>query len=327
MRFAFFLLGLLALAGCAGNQAPLPVMPTIADIEATQSQLSTVSDPQAFFRTAAAQIIASCGGYFDQLVTIAQRNAQTSGQVTSATQALSAILGLAQAAPGPIAVLGVVGPAITGAIANAQAGSPGGDHPAEMNTLIAAEMNAYLAAIGNPPADAPSAWLAAYGLFRTCSPAGIEAAKQQALADAPNHLAVVGPTPSISHDAPQALVPHAGTATLTPPIGVPLVMVRTPNGPRTESTPYTPPAPAVAHAIHDAHIRKMRAEWRAIQRRGRNAAEGGRRVLPPVAHQVIVTVLPRPDWTRERPDHPSESAPLPPALQPTLPDRNFLGTR
>jgi hypothetical protein len=67
-------------------------------VQAVQSQLSTISDPQAFFRTAAAQIIMSCGGYFDELVTIAQRNAQTSSQVSSATQALSAILGLAQAA-------------------------------------------------------------------------------------------------------------------------------------------------------------------------------------------------------------------------------------
>jgi len=54
------------LAGCAGNQAPLPVMPTIPDVAATQSQLSTITDPQGFFRTAAAQIIANCGGYFDQ---------------------------------------------------------------------------------------------------------------------------------------------------------------------------------------------------------------------------------------------------------------------
>ena len=65
-RSAFLFLGLIALAGCA-TQAPLPVMPTIADVTATQSQLSTISDPQGFFRTAAAQIIMSCGGYFDQL--------------------------------------------------------------------------------------------------------------------------------------------------------------------------------------------------------------------------------------------------------------------
>jgi integrase len=65
------------------------------------------------------------------------------------------------------------------------------------------------AAIGNPPADAPSAWLAAYGLFRTCSPAGIEAAKQQALTDAPNHIFVAGAATPPSSAVPEALAPPA----------------------------------------------------------------------------------------------------------------------
>ncbi len=327
MKSRFGILAALALAGCA-TQAPLPVMPTIADVAATQSQLSTVTDPQGFFRTAAAQIIANCGSYFDQLVAIAQRNAQTSSQVTGATQALSAILGLAQAAPGPISVIGVVGPAITGAIANAQAGMPGGDHPAEMSTLVASEMNAYLAAIGNPPADAPSAWLAAYGLFRTCSPAGIEAAKQQALADAPNHIVVAGAA-APSSAVPQAFAPRAAVSPPSAPsTGVPLVMVHTP-----------PPAPAVvAQAIPDAQIRKMRAEWQAVQRRGgRNAAEGGPRSLPDVPHPVIEppATLPEPvPGIEQGVIEPSRAvAPLPPPLpappdfQPTLPDRNFFGVR
>jgi hypothetical protein len=275
MRAVFVVLGLLALAGCA-TRAPLPVMPTIDDTIAMQAKLATINDVPGFYRTAAAQIMANCGGYFDQLVTIAQQNAQTSGQVSAATQALSAILGLAQAAPGPISVLGVVGPAVTGAIANAQAGAPGGDHPAEMNTLIATEMNAYLATIGNPPADAPSAWLAAYGLFRTCSPAGIEAAKQQALADAPNHLVVLGESAA----AVQPRQNYSETIPAKPaPMTVPQVMVHT----------SPPPAVAVvAQAIPDAQIRKMRAEWRAIQRHGRNAAEHGPRALPDGPHLTIV---------------------------------------
>lgn len=273
-----------AFAGCAGMQATLPVMPTVADVATTQSQLSSISDPQGFFRTAAAQIIVSCGSYFDQLVQIAQKNAQAGSQVSAATQALSAILGLAQAAPGPISVLGVVGPAITGAIANAQAGSPGGDHPAEMSTLVAAEMNAYLAAIGNPPADAPSAWLAAYGLFRTCSPAGIETAKQQALADAPNHLVVAGiagPPHSAANSAAESRV---ATSVATPSAGIPLIMVHSPAS----------AAPIVAQAASDTQVQKMRAEWLAIQRQGgRNAAEGGPRVAPAVPHPTIES--PRPD--------------------------------
>jgi hypothetical protein len=283
-------------------------MPTIDEVKSAQAQLSSITDPQGFFRTAAGQIIASCGGYFDQLVSIAQQNAQTSTQISGATQALSAILGLAQAAPGPLAVLGVVGPAVTGAIANAQAGAPGGDHPAEMNILIATEMNAYLAAIGNPPADAPSAWLAAYGLFRTCSPAGIEAAKQQALADAPNHIVVAGAATPPSSPVPQALTPPAASALPPPSTGVPLVMVRTRN-----------PA-VVAQAIPDAQIRKMRAEWRAIQRRGRNAAERGPRALPDGPHLTIVDP-PRTDalplarggaMADHVPDVPMAVAPLPP---------------
>ncbi len=324
MKSRFGILAALALAGCA-TQAPLPVMPTIADVEATQSQLSSISDPQGFFRTAAAQIMVSCGGYFDQLVSIAQRNAQTSSQVTGATQALSAILGLAQAAPGPISVIGVVGPAVTGAIANAQAGMPGGDHPAEMSTLVAAQMNAYLAAIGNPPADAPSAWLAAYGLFRTCSPAGIEAAKQQALADAPNHIVVTQTAPQALLASPaEPLIPKIDRNYTNPMhSGVPLVMVHT----------HPPPATLV-QAIPDAQIRKMRSEWLAIQRRGgRNAAEAGPRALPDVPHPVIEplrTDTPAPTAAELTP---MAVAPLPPplpaapAFQPTLPDRNFFGVR
>jgi hypothetical protein len=313
MRSAFLLFGLLALAGCAGNQATPPVMPTIDEGIATQNKLATIKDPPGFFRANAAQIIANCGSYFDQLVAIAQKNAQGSSQVTAATQALSAILGLAQAAPGPISVLGVVGPAITGAIANAQAGAPGGDHPAEMSTLVAAEMSTYLAAIGNPPTDAPSAWLAAYGLFRTCSPAGIEAAKQQALADAPNHIAVVA-SPSSIPAAPQALAPLAAPSAPVPSMGVPLVRVHTP-----------PPAPAmVAQAIPDAQIRKMRAEWRAIQRKGgRNAAEGGPRALPDIPHSVIdpprtdvPSPLPAPPVADLEPPPARAVAPVPPAVTP-----------
>ncbi len=326
MRFAFLLLALLALAGCPGYQAPLPIMPSIADVTASQAQLSTVSDPQGFFRTASSMIMASCGGYFDQLVAIAQKNARTSGQVSGATQALSAILGLAQAAPGPIAVLGVVGPAITGAIANAQAGSPGGDHPAEMSTLVAAEMNAYLAAIGNPPADAPSAWLAAYGLFRTCSPAGIEAAKQQALADAPNHLMVAPPYAPPTFAAPQSFGPRwGGWPTVAPaPMRIPMVMVHTP-----PSAPWTAPP-----SIPNAQIRKMQREWRGIQKRGgRNAADGGPRVLPPIPRPIIVPPRMNAPAAPAAEVSPLAVAPLPPPspatpiFQPTLPDRNFLGAR
>jgi len=282
---------LLLFAGCAGMQAPLPVMPSVAEVAATQSQLASITDPQAFFRAGAAQIVANCGAYFDQLVALAQKNAQNAGQVTAATQALSAILGLAQAAPGPISIVGVVGPAITGAIAQAQADSPGGDHPAEMGTLIAAQMNVYLAAIGNPPTDAPTAWMALYGLFRTCSPAGIEAAKQQALADAPNHLFVPSmPTPQI---APAAFAPRGPLMVtrsappfpppLPPPfaprppwMGIPQVMIRTP-----PPIPFTTPL-IVAQGPPPAKVRKrLSNEHALIQRYGRNQVEGGPRALPP----------------------------------------------
>ncbi len=345
MRFAAAIPLLLSFAGCAGMQAQLPIMPTIADVAATQSQLAAISDPQAFFRAGAAQIIAACGSYFDQLVAIAQRNAQNAGQVTAATQALSAILGLAQAAPGPISMVGVVGPAITGAIANAQAGSPGGDHPAEMGTLIAAQMNVYLAALGNPPTDSASAWMALYGLFRTCSPAGIEAAKQQALADAPNHLFV----PSIS---PQPLTPAAFTPRgaqmlpLVPPpfpppfahrapwMGIPQVMVH-------GTPPLFAPPPMVAQGAPDAQTRKrLSYEHALIQRYGRNQVEGGARALPKAIVQPSHPVAPSPIEppaaapvtapapAREiTPDEPIASAPIPPALSTPPPDRNFFGTR
>jgi hypothetical protein len=189
---------------------------------------------------------------------------------------------------------------------------PGGDHPAETGTLIAAQMNVYLAAIGNPPTDAPTAWLALYGLFRTCSPQGIEAAKQQALADAPNRLVVLG-------GAGAAVQPRQNYSETIPaepaPMTVPQVMVRT--------SPPPAAVAVVAQAIPDARIRKMRAEWRAIQRHGRNAAEGGPRALPDVPHQSIDsprTAAPPPLPARPAPDLESAPAPavapLPPAIPP-----------
>ena len=282
------------LAGCAAQQAALPAMPTITEVSATQAQLAAIQDPQGFFRAGATQIIAGCGGYFDQLVSLAQKNALTSTQVSGATQALSAILGLAQAAPGPISVLGVVGPAITGAIANAQAGSPGGDHPAEMSALVAAEMNAYLAAIGSPPTDPAAAWLELYGLFRTCSPAGIEAAKQQSLADAPNHIVVVPAAAASAVSAQSAPLPLQGTAepAPTPSLGIPLVMVHTPRAPSV----------ALAQAAPDAARARLDSEWRAVRKRGRNAVEGGLQRLP--------------DRKPEVPPEPSSNAPATPDEAP-----------
>jgi hypothetical protein len=341
-RFVAAIPLLLSFAGCAGMQAPLPVMPTIADVAATQSQLASISDPQAFFRAGAAQIIANCGSYFDQLVAIAQRNAQNAGQVTAATQALSAILGLAQAAPGPISIVGVVGPAIAGSIAQAQAGSPGGDHPAAMGTLVAAQMNVYLAAIGNPPTDAPTAWMALYGLFRTCSPAGIEAAKQQALADAPNHLFVPGM--SAPPLAPAVFAPRAALMFARPPpplpppfpppfaprapwMGIPQVMIRTAPAPFAALT-------IVAQGPPDAKTRKQLSNEHAlIQRFGRNRVEGGPRSLPasivPRFHPVAPTPIAppaepvaKPDPPRENsihPDDPIASAPIPPAPPAVVP--------
>jgi hypothetical protein len=332
-----------SLAGCAGMQAPLPVMPSVAEVAATQAQLASVTDPAGFFRAGVATIIANCGTYFDQLVAIAQRNAQNAGQVTAATQALSAILGLAQVAPAPISIIGVVGPAITGAIANAQAGSPGGDHPAEMGTLVAAQMNVYLAAIGNPPADAPSAWMALYGLYRTCSPAGIETAKQQALADAPNHLIV--PAISAPPLAPVSFAPRGAQmlaraapaflpalAPRAPWMGVPQVMVRTP-----PPAAFEPPW-LLSQAIPEATIRKrLSNEHALIQRYGRNRVEGGPRTPPtpivPLAHPaapmpstpppVAPPVEPTPAHEqRIVPDEPVASAPIPPPT-PTPPKPNW----
>ncbi len=338
MRTVIAIFVAVTLSGCAGTQAPLPVMPTIDDVAATQSQLASIRDPQGFFRAGAAQIIANCGTYFDQLVSIAQRNAQNAGQVTAATQALSAILGLAQAAPGPISVVGVVGPAVAGSIAQAQAGAPGGDHPAAMGTLVAAQMNVYLAALGNPPTDSGSAWMALYGLFRTCSPAGIEAAKQQALADAPNHLFV----PDMPPPAPAAFAPRSAPMFAPPPpsfplpfaprppwMGIPQVMVRAP------PTPLTPPL-MVAQGPPDEKTRKrLSYEQALIQRYGRNRVEGGSRAQPtaiaPHSHPAAApraTALPEAtpaappvDQASDRdqrviPAEPVASAPIPPAALP-----------
>ncbi len=342
-RFAAAIPLLLSFAGCAGMQAPLPVMPTIADVAATQLQLASITDPQGFFRAGAAQIVANCGSYFDQLVAIAQRNSQSAGQVTAATQAASAILGLAQVAPGPISIVGVVGPAISGAIANAQAGSPGGDHPAVMSTLVAAQMNVYLAAIGNPPTDAPTAWMALYGLFRTCSPAGIESAKQQALADAPNHLWVPGisapplvpaafaPRGALMFAHPQPPFPPP-FAPRVPWMGIPQVMIRTP--PQPLAAPLI-----VAQGPPDANTRKrLSNEHALIQRFGRNQVEGGPRAplaaIMPIPHPAapkpavppVVAAPAESAPVREQhliPDEPMAIAPIP----PPLPERHFLGTR
>jgi hypothetical protein len=208
----------LALAGCVGPSVQPPAMPTIAEVEGDITRLEAIKDPAAFFTAGATRIMANCAGYWDQQQLVAAGNAYASSQAIATGQTLSAILGLAKVAPGPIAAIGVAGPFAADAIANAQANAPGGDHPAEMSTLTGAAQQTLIGAVRTPQ-TAAEAWAALNGLYRTCTPSGIETLKQQALAAAPNHLEVTpapaaAPTPAATRSRRRPPVHSRGPLTL-----------------------------------------------------------------------------------------------------------------
>ena len=185
---------LVALSACSNTQQAPPGMPTIAEVQAQLVATSSIPPGlvREFYTSGLTLVQMRCGGYFDQAVMSALNNAQTTGQAQLLSGLAGGIMGLA----------GVGGPAVAGAglgaaflsnmIANQQSNSLAGTDPAGTATLVSTAQQTLINAT-QEPASAADAWAAIYAVYRACSPAGIQALKEQAIAAAPNHLVVTPP--------------------------------------------------------------------------------------------------------------------------------------
>lgn len=182
----------LALAGCAGGRelAP-PGMPTVAAIEAQQASLATVTNPADFYKTGLLLTQENCGGYFDQAVLQALKNARTSGQEQLLTGLLTGLMGLSGAGGPVTAGVGLAAGIGQQLLANQEDTSLAGADPAATATLVAAAQSALIQAEANP-ATAADAYADIYAIYRACSPAGIRGLEEAAIAAAPSHLVVSG---------------------------------------------------------------------------------------------------------------------------------------
>lgn len=207
IRRAFPLALALALAGCAGGNMLQPApMPTIAAIEATEGQLAAINDPATFYKVGLLQVQEACGNFYDQAVLTALREAKTQAQANVLASLLTGSLALAGASGGATggAALGIG--AINSILTNQADYSLAGSDPAMTSQATAAEEAAVIAAMP-PPTTPIDAYSAIFAVWRVCSPSGIKAMEEQAIAAAPNHLVVSGGASA------SALTPHDVTAT------------------------------------------------------------------------------------------------------------------
>ena len=212
------------LAGCAGQQLAPPGMPSIAAIQATETQLGSipVTDVPGFYKTGLFLAQEECGGYFDTAVMQALRSARTSGQAQLLSGLVTGLMGLSGAGGPATAGIGLATTFGEQMLANQQDTALAGSDPAATATLVATAQGQLIAAIANP-ASAADAVADIYAVYRACSPAGIKAMEEQAIQAAPSHLSVVGGTAST---AAPAFMPRAVTRRPSTGSGAMLPMVR-----------------------------------------------------------------------------------------------------
>lgn len=190
------LAGLVGLAGCAGGQQLTPPgLPTIASIQATETQLGTVTNIPDFYKVGLFLAQEQCGGYFDEAVMAALKNARSAGQAQLLSGLLTGLMGLAGGPAGAISGVGLATTFGQNLLSNQQDTSLAGSDPAATATLVAAAQSALIRAESDP-ATAADAYADIYAVYRACSPAGIRGLEEQAIAAAPSHLAVSGTAPA-----------------------------------------------------------------------------------------------------------------------------------
>jgi hypothetical protein len=208
------------LAGCAGQQLAPPGMPSIADIQATETQLAAVPaiDVPGFYKTGLFLAQEQCGGYFDTAVMKALASARTSGQAQLLSGLVTGLMGLSGAGGPATAGIGLATTFGQQMLANTQDTSLAGSDPAATATLIATAQGQLIAAMANP-VTAADAVADIYAVYRACSPAGIKGMEEQAIQAAASHLSVVGGSAS---PAAPAFMPRA---VMRSNAGLPMVRV------------------------------------------------------------------------------------------------------
>ncbi len=188
----------LALAGCAGQQLmPSPLL-TVPQIQAQQA-LTAGIPPAAvhdFYVNGLTLAQMQCGGYFDSAVMNALQNAQTQGQAQILSGLALGLMGLTGVGGPAVAAAGMGTNLITNMLTNQQQNSLAGTDPAGIYTLTGAAQATLINSIQEPVTGA-DAYAAVYAVERACTPAGIQALKEDAIKAAPNHLVVTGQQPAL----------------------------------------------------------------------------------------------------------------------------------
>lgn len=188
------------LAGCAGQLRLPPPEPTPAQIQTQMSAVAAIApaDVPAYYDSGLYLVRSNCvNGFFSGAVTDALQAAQQQGEI-------NIIGGLALSAAG---LAGIGGPAAAGAgaglsainglFANNLTNTLGGTDPAALGTLVITEQEAVINAMPEPTTSA-QAMNQIHAANVPCTPYGVQAAKEQALAAAPNHVVVSNGTPPVA---------------------------------------------------------------------------------------------------------------------------------
>jgi hypothetical protein len=209
----------LLLGACVGQQAAPPGMPTVADVQVLQTATGAIPPEvvREFWVSGLTLVQMRCGGYFDQAVMASLQTAQTQGQVALLSGLAAALMGLGNVPTPYTAGAGIGGGFLSAMLANQQQNSLAGPRPAGLATLVATAQQQLINAAADPKTGA-DAYAALYAVYRACSPAGIEALKEQAINAASSHLVVDGGEAPMGVASSRAMAP-AGR-------GLPMVRVR-----------------------------------------------------------------------------------------------------
>ncbi len=212
----------LALVGCGGNQLAPPGMITVPQIRALQASTGAVpaAELHDFYVNGKTLVLMNCGGFFDQAVMNALNNAQTASQAQLITGLASGILGIAGVGGSAVGGVGLGASFLSNMLASQQQNSLAGTDPAGVYTLTTTAQQAVIDAMTEPRSGA-EAYAALYAVYRQCTPAGIQALKEQAINAAPQRLGVVGGSVPVS----AAMRSPAGDSVPRPRNSLPMVRV------------------------------------------------------------------------------------------------------
>jgi hypothetical protein len=166
-------------------------MLSIPDVNALTAQTAAITDVPSFYTNGLTLVQMRCRSYFDQATLDNISRVQTVSQVNALTGLASGIMGIAGVAGGPVGIAGMAGSGLAGLINNSNQYALAGTRPASIGTLVMTGQQTLIGTMPQPRTGA-EAYARIYDAYAPCSPAGIEALQEQAVAAAVNHLSVVG---------------------------------------------------------------------------------------------------------------------------------------